>query len=68
MATALRPAASRLQLHAASIGVQRLFSDLSFMTVCGSKSPAERDLFLALWREKEDRSLGALLAAAERRR
>jgi hypothetical protein len=62
LATALRPAASGPQLRAASIAVQRLFADLSFMTRCRSKTPAERDLFLGLWREKEDRALGALVS------
>jgi hypothetical protein len=68
LATAVRPAASGPQLQAASVAVQGLFSDLSFMTVCRSKTPAERDLFLRLWREKENRALGALVArvAADR--
>ena len=64
LAAALRTAASGPQLRAASLAVQRLFADLSFMTRCRSKTPAERDLFLGLWREREDHAS----ASSSRRR
>ena len=64
LAAALRPAAGGPQLRTASVATQRLFSDLSFMTRCRSKTPAERTLFLELWREREDRALGVLVARA----
>ena len=64
LAAALRPAAGWPQLRTASVATQRLFSDLSFMTRCRSKTPAERTLFLELWREREDRALGLLVARA----
>jgi hypothetical protein len=64
MATALRPAASGPQMQAASLAVQALFEDLKFMTTARSRSDAERALHLEMWREREDRALGALVTAA----
>jgi|SRR5215203_5648690 len=64
VAAALKPGATGPQMRAASIATQRLYGDMAFMTRCRSRGPAERDLFLGLWREKEDHALGQLVAAA----
>jgi hypothetical protein len=61
---ALRPISKRAELTAASCAVQRLFSDLNFISAVKSRTDAERQFFWSVWCEKEDRLLGLLLGRA----
>jgi hypothetical protein len=62
---ALDPTSTAMQVYEASRTVQELFSDLRFITAARSKSEAERELFLELWRGKEHDALQALRGRAE---
>jgi hypothetical protein len=61
---ALSPRSTEPQLRDASVTVQRLMSDMRFMVTCRSRSDAERDFVLEMWRDREDFALGALGARA----
>jgi hypothetical protein len=61
---ALQARSTEAQLRAASVATQELMTDLRFMTVCRSRSEAEQALFLEMWRDREDRALGLLVARA----
>lgn len=51
-------------MRAASLAVQANGESLRFVTACKSKTPAERDMFLAIWKREEDQALGNLIYRA----
>lgn len=64
LSIALKANSTERQVQAGSIVVQGLFEELRFMTVCRSRSQAERDFITEVWRDREDRALGLLVARA----
>jgi hypothetical protein len=61
MSAAMSETSTQEQIRAASLAWQRFWSDTRFMTMCWSKSEAERDLFLMLWKQREDDGLRQLI-------
>jgi hypothetical protein len=61
MSAAMSETSTQEQIRAASVAWQTFWSDTRFMTVCWSKSEAERDFFLMLWKQKEDDGLRSLM-------
>jgi hypothetical protein len=61
---AISDAGTADDVRAASLAVQANGESFRFVTACKSKTSAERDMFLGIWKREEDQALGGLIYRA----